>query len=772
MIIDFHFIIGLLILIGNLVKTLLKRGLKIIFDIVIFIGSFVKDIGRFCQKGLIQIASLLRSPIPRERRLSTIFGQNLRRLRERVYFKTELNFPRLSSTAKYFFLGILFTFCFFFVPFQIHSLLITLPHPKVLGLGIAPVTTKIYDRNGLLLYEVYLDENRTPVSLNQVPKHLKEATLSIEDSEFYSHLGFSVKGILRSLKKLVFEKKIEGGSTITQQLVRSALLTPERTLSRKIKEIVLAFWAERLYSKDKILEMYLNQVPYGGSAWGVESAAHLYFDKSVSELSLAESALLAGLPAAPSRFSPLGHYPQKAFGRQSEVLRRMVEEGFVSQKEAEKAKNESLAFAPQRTSIHAPHFVMYVKSLLIEKYGQKLVEQGGLRVVVSLDLPLQEEVEEIVKNEILKLSSLKVSNGAVLITNPRTGEILSMIGSKDYFNIGKEGNVNVTLSLQQPGSAIKVVTYAAALQNGFTAATVLNDTPVTYKLPYQPPYSPINYDRRFHGKVPLRYALGNSYNVPAVKTLAKIGLDLMIEQGRKMGIESWENQSRYGLSLTLGGGEVTMLDMARVYGTLANKGVKQELNPILEVTDYNGRTLEESFSKNGTKTIPEEVAFILTDILSDNRARTAAFGPNSLLNIPGQKVAVKTGTSNDLRDNWAIGFTPSYTVTVWVGNNDNSPMSRVASGITGATPIWREIMEILLAGEENKEFAIPQGVTKISCRGREEYFIKGTEPAGGCPPLPTRRPSPTPTPSQTAFIPLGQSWAQTPQPQHKSGLIL
>lgn len=750
MIIDFHFVIGLLILIGNIVKTLLKRGLKIIFGIIVFVGSSVKNVARLCQKGLIRVAGLLRSSIPQRKRPGAISGHNLRRLRERVYFKTELNLPKLSSAAKYFFLGILFTFCFFFVPFQIHSLLITLPHPKVLGLGIAPVTTKIYDRNGFLLYEVYLDENRTLVSLDQIPKHLKEATLSIEDSEFYSHPGFSVKGILRSLKKLVFEKKIEGGSTITQQLIRSALLTPERTLSRKIKEIVLAFWAERLYSKDKILEMYFNQVPYGGSAWGIESAAQLYFDKNASELSLAESALLAGLPAAPSRFSPLGPYPQKALGRQSEVLRRMVEEGFISQEEAEKTKSENLALAPQRISIHAPHFVMYIKDLLIGKYGQKLVEQGGLRVVTSLDLPLQEEVEKIVKNEILKLSFLRVGNGAALVTDPKTGEILSMVGSKDYFNTEEEGNVNVALSLQQPGSAIKVVTYAAALQNGFTAATILNDTPVTYKTPNQPPYSPVNYDGKFHGKVPLRYALGNSYNVPAVKTLAKIGLDLMIEQGKKMGIESWEDQNRYGLSLTLGGGEITMLDMARVYGTLANRGVQQELNPILEITDYKGRVLEKSLSKSGTLAVSEEVAFVLTDILSDNRARTAAFGPNSLLNIPGQEVAVKTGTSNDLRDNWAIGFTPSYTVTVWVGNNDNSPMSQVVSGITGATPIWREIMKILLAGKESEEPAVPQGITKILCRGQEEYFIKGTEPIGGCPPLPTPRPSPTPTPQQIA----------------------
>ncbi|MBL7150698.1 transglycosylase domain-containing protein [Candidatus Microgenomates bacterium] len=638
-----------------------------------------------------------------------------------------------------------FTLFFIFIPFQAYSWLMALPHPKILSLGTAPVATKIYDRNGFLLYEIYLDENRTPVSLDQIPNHLKEATLAIEDSDFYSHPGFSIKGILRALKKLVFEKKIEGGSTISQQLIRSALLSPERTLSRKTKEIILAFWAERIYSKDEILEMYFNQVPYGGSAWGVEAASQIYFGKSVSQLSLAEAALLAGLPAAPSRFSPFGTFPEKAKSRQFEVLRRMTEEGFIDKMERLKVQNEKLEFAPQRIPIHAPHFVMYIKDLLIKKYGQRLVEQGGLRVITSLDLSLQEEVEEVVKNEVLKLSALRVGNGAVIVTNPKTGEVLSMVGSKDYFDIEEEGNVNIAFSLQQPGSSIKVVTYAAALQNGFTAASILDDSPVVYKIPGQPPYAPVNYDAKFHGKVPLRYALGSSYNIPAVKTLAKIGVDSMIEQGKRMGIENWQDKSRFGLALTLGGGEVTMLDMARVYGVLANKGIKQELKAVLEITDYEGRVLEKASSKNGVMVIPEEIAFILTDILSDNQARTAAFGPDSLLNIPGKKVAVKTGTSNDLRDNWAIGYTPSYLVVAWVGNNDNSPMSQVASGVTGATPIWHETMKVLLEGKENEEYLSPEGITKIFCRGKWEYFVKGTEPAGGCPPIPTVSPSPTPT---------------------------
>lgn len=705
----FSSIVWVLVGIGEIVKTLLK-----------FLFTIPKAIG-------LVIAQFFRLKRPPFQRL------------------TAITFPSLSSTAKSFLLGVLFTLFFFFIPFQIYSWLLSLPNPKILSLGVSPVTTKIYDRNGFLLYEIYFEQNRTPVSLKQIPENLKKATLAIEDSQFYSHPGFSLRGILRSLKKLIFEKKLEGGSTITQQLIKSALLSPERTFSRKIKEIILAFWAERLYSKDEILEMYFNQVPYGGSAWGVEAAARNYFGKGVSELSLAETALLAGLPAAPTRFSPFSSTPEQAKRRQSEVLRRMVEEGFITKEASQQAENEPLNYRSQQIPIQAPHFVMYVKDLLVRKYGQRLVETGGLRVVTSLDLPLQKQIEEIVKNEVLKLNSLRVGNGACLVTNPKTGEILSMVGSKDYFNVQEEGNVNVTLSLQQPGSAIKVVTYATALQNGFTAATVLDDSPVSYQLPGQPAYSPINYDGRFHGKVPLRYALGNSYNVPAVRTLAKIGVDKMIEQGQRMGIESWQDKARFGLSLTLGGGEVTMLDMARVYGSLANKGIKQELTPILEVTDYEGNILEKFSKKKGVRAVPETVAFILTDILSDNAARTAAFGPNSLLNIPGKRVAVKTGTSNDLRDNWCIGYTPSYVVTVWVGNNNNSPMSRIASGVTGATPIWHEIMKLLLEGKEIEEPLVPEGVTKILCRGRWEYFIKGTEPVGGCPLIPTVSPSPTPS---------------------------
>jgi membrane peptidoglycan carboxypeptidase len=406
-------------------------------------------------------------------------------------------------------------------------------------------------------------------------------------------------------------------------------------------------------------------------------------------------------------------------------------------------------FAPQKTAIHAPHFVMYVKDLLEKEYGPRLVEQGGLRITTSLDLPIQEKAEDIVRSQIASLAALQVGNGAALITIPKTGEILAMVGSHDYFDIAHDGNVNVTTALRQPGSSIKVVNYAAALENVFTAATILDDSPVVYQTPGSPPYAPVNYDGKFHGPVPLRYALANSYNVPAVKTLAKIGVPAMVVKGTAMGIESWNDPSRFGLSLTLGGGDVTMLDMARVFGTLANGGNRLDLTPILKVTDYAGNVLEENRGLIEIPAVKPEVAWILSNILSDNTARIPAFGPNSSLVIQGKTVPVKTGTTNDKRDNWTIGYTPSFVTVVWVGNNNNAPMNpTLTSGITGAAPIWHDIMAELLKNKPDEIPATPSGVIAIPCYyGRTEYFIKGTEPPGGrCSPLPASTVSPRPSP--------------------------
>ncbi len=650
------------------------------------------------------------------------------------------SFPRPSLRLRWFVVGVVFSLIFVFVPYQTWIWLNSLPHPQLLSGREIPVTTKIFDRHGLLLYEVYAEQNRIPVALGEIPKSLKDATIAIEDKEFYLHPGFSLRGILRAAKEIVFNHQLQGGSTITQQLVRSALLTPELSLNRKLKEIVLSFWAERLYHKNEILEMYFNQVPYGGTAWGIEAAAQTYFAKKVSELDLAQSAFLAGLPSAPSVYSPFGSHPEEGISRQKEVLQKMVEQGFITPEEQFTANEEKLTFAQPRTEIKAPHFVMYVKDLLEKKYGPRLVQTGGLQVTTSLDLSLQEMTQQVVSNEIEKLAPLKVGNGAALITNPQTGEILSMVGSRDYFDLEKDGNVNIALALRQPGSSIKVVNYALALERGFTAATVLDDSPISFQTAGQPSYTPVNYDGKFHGKVPLRQALASSYNVPAVKVLAQLGVNNMIIKGKDMGISSWQDESRYGLSLTLGGGEVTMLDMARVYDTLANQGERKDLTAILKVTDYKGKLLEEYAEKPGLQAVSSSVAFILANILADNHARTPAFGANSLLIVPGKTVSVKTGTSNDLRDNWAIGFTPSFVVVTWVGNNNNSPMSWVASGVTGATPIWQQIMINLLKDKNDEPILPPADIVKLTVCGRSDFFIRGTEKNIACPALPSPSP--------------------------------
>jgi len=617
----------------------------------------------------------------------------------------------------------------------------TLPDPNQLITRQPILTTKIFDRHGELLYKIYRQENRTLVDLKDIPPSLIKATIAIEDTEFYSHHGFSIKGIVRAIIRDVGGGRLYGGSTITQQLVKNTLLSPEKTLLRKIKEIILALLVETKFTKDQILQMYLNEVGFGGAAYGVEEAAQTYFGKSVKDLDLAESALLAGLPASPTQYSPFGPHPEKAKERQSLVLQRMLQEKFINNEEKKRAENEELHFNQMKNEIKAPHFVMSIKEMLVQQFGEQFVEQGGLQVTTSLDINLQNQAQEIVRAEIEKLKSLKISNGAALVTNPATGEILAMVGSQNYFDVANDGNVNVTTRPRQPGSSIKPVMYSLALESGFTPATIIPDTPITYQVAGQPPYSPKNYDRQFHGNVTLRRALASSYNVPAVKVLSALGVDKMIKRGTDMGITTWEDPTRFGLSLTLGGGEVKMVDLAVAYGTLANQGKRVDLNPILEIKNSKGEILESNtqpIMRNPKLVFSPGVAFLLTDILADNNARTPAFGPHSWLNIDNHPhVAVKTGTTQNMRDNWTIGYTPDFLTAVWVGNNDNSPMSYVASGITGASPIWNKIMTNLLKDTPDKEFPIPEGIIRAKVCGKEEYFITGTESKVTCPVLPT-----------------------------------
>ncbi|PIS13831.1 penicillin-binding protein [Candidatus Shapirobacteria bacterium CG09_land_8_20_14_0_10_47_13] len=657
--------------------------------------------------------------------------------------KISFKFPQIKISRQQFLILILVCLSLVAIPYTLYAIFANLPSPDRLVTRDQIVSTKIYDRNGELLYKIYRNQNRTLVALKDLPLFLTQATIAIEDAEFYQHHGFSAKGILRAFLRNLNGDKLYGGSTITQQLVKNALLTPERTWQRKFKEIILALLVEAKFSKDQILQMYLNEVAYGGTAYGVEEAAQTYFGKSAAKLDLAEAALLAGLPASPTNFSPFGAHPEAAKERQQVVLRRMQQEKFISEKEEQAAADEELQFAPQRTDIKAPHFVMYIKDLLAQQYGEAMVEGGGLEVTTSLDLKTQEATEKIVAEEIQKIKGLRIGNSAALVTRPATGEILAMVGSANYFDLPNDGNVNVTLRPRQPGSSIKPVNYSIALENGFTAATLLSDTPITYQVAGQPPYSPRNYDGRFHGQVPLRIALASSYNVPAVKVLSAFGVDRMIKRGQDMGITTWDDPSRFGLSLTLGGGEVKMIDMAVVYGTLANLGNRVSLVPILEVKNYKGKVLEKLEISNSQRVLPADVAWLLTNILSDNNARTPAFGPRSLLNIVDHPhVAVKTGTTQNLRDNWTLGYTPDFVVSVWVGNNDNTPMSWVASGITGASPIWNRIMTTLIKDRPDVEFPRPESLKRLTVCGREDWFISGTESKVSCPPAPT----PTPTP--------------------------
>lgn len=604
-----------------------------------------------------------------------------------------------------------------------------IPNPKRLTSDVYPENSKVFDRNGKLIYEIYSDKRRSTVSLKDIPQPLIKATLAIEDAGFYSHIGFDIKGIVRGLFRTIVQKRLQGGSTLTQQLVKNALLTPERTWSRKIKEAILTVATEVLYTKDQILEMYFNQTPYGGTMWGIGAAAKGIFNKDVSQLNLAEAALLAGLPGSPTRYSPFAH-PDAAKNRQLMVLGRMEELGFITADEKREAENQPLSYYVNKNEILAPHFVFYVKEYLTEKYGAKMVNEGGLRITTSLDLDLQEYVQETVASEIAKLKKMKVGNGAALVTEPKTGEILAMVGSKDFFAEDIEGKFNVTTALRQPGSSIKPLNYAVAIETGkATAASIFDDNPTCFRVENQKSYCPTNYGGSYHGIQTLRNSLGNSLNIPAVKTLKLNGVAAFVASASALGISTFKDPSQYGLSLTLGGGEVMMTDMNVAFGVLANLGTKQKLVSILSITDRHGKVIEEYKYQPGDRVLSRETSFIISHILSDDGARGMVFGRGSLLNIKGHpEVSVKTGTTNDMRDNWTIGYTPDYVTAVWVGNNDNSRMGGVVSGTTGAAPIWNKIMTYILKDKVIKKQSMPTEVIGMNVCNLTGELV----PEGGC----------------------------------------
>lgn len=654
---------------------------------------------------------------PKKKKSKTIKKPKKKKKRSKfVTFLRIIFFPIINPIARYFilliFVGSIVAVLYF---------LQDLPSPRRLtSRENFAVSTQIFDRKGVLLYEIFADEHRVPISFKDLPPHVSQAAIAIEDKNFYKHFGFDIEGIARAISKNIQGKRLEGGSTITQQLVKNALLTPERSIQRKIKEFVLAIFTEIIYSKEDIMEMYLNYISYGGTAVGIEAAAKQYFDKHASELTLPEAALLAGLPQAPTRYSPFGSNAQQSKDRQAAVLRRMAEDEYISFLEAENAKAEVLKFALSKTDIKAPHFVFYVRDILYKEYGEELVEKGGLRVTTTLDYDLQTVTQASLSAEIKNIAKLHVGNGAALITKPNTGEILAMIGSKDYFNATDEGQVNVTIAQRQPGSSIKPLMYATAFQEKtLNPGTLILDVPTCFEIPGQKPYCPKNYTGKFSGAVNIRQAIARSLNIPAVKAISTVGVIKFMEQAEKMGISTWKDPSNYGLSLSLGGGEVKMVDMAQAFGVLANTGVKVPLTPFIEIKDYKGNNIYsidmdkrkenlkylneyDSSTKQGEikRVMDQAPAYLISHIMQDNHARTPAFGARSKLVIPDQVVSAKTGTTNDMKDNWTIGFTPEFLVVAWVGNNDNTPMSRIASGVTGAAPIFNDLMSYILRDQE------------------------------------------------------------------------
>lgn len=612
-------------------------------------------------------------------------------------------------------------------------------------------STVILDREGEeVLFDLYTDENRKFTPLEEIPEYLQQATVAVEDKDFYKHQGFDIMGMLRGLSRLFTRGRAQGGSTLTQQLVKNVLLTSERRISRKIKEFVLAVRIESQFSKDEILQMYLNEAPYGGTAWGVAAAAEMYFDKEVSDLDLVECVVLAGLPQSPTAYSPYGSNPDAYIDRATAVARRMEEDGYITEEVETEVVDalDEVEFRALGTSIHAGHFVMEVRSLLEEMYGPEMLDQGGWKITTTLDWDLQSEAEEIVADEIAEVNdSLHITNGASIIMDTDTGEVLSMVGSKDFFAEDIDSEVNVVNSLRQPGSSIKPLVYATAFTEGYNPSSVLMDVVTEFPgADENTPYEPKNYDGEEHGLLHLRDALGSSINVPAVKLIALVGVKDVLSQGYEMGLTSLEptkeTLSRLGLSMALGGGEVRLLDMATAYSAFANGGMGIEPVFILKIEDPSGDVVYEHKEIKRDRVLDEKVAFLINDILSDNNARLITFGINSYLNMGDRAVAVKTGTTNDMRDNWTIGWTRDRIVGVWVGNNDNSPMKNVASGVSGASPIWRRQMLETLTKTPDVAWEVPDGVEQMELDmvsgypahdgfpSYTDWVISGTLPGG------------------------------------------
>lgn len=601
----------------------------------------------------------------------------------------------------------------------------TIPDPESIALRRVTESTKIYDRAGeVLLYDIHGEERRTIVPWEKVPESIKKATLASEDSDFYAHKGLDFKGIVRAIfKDLQTLSLSQGGSTITQQLVKNALLGQEKTLSRKLKEWILSIEVERRFSKDEIFWMYLNQIPYGSGAYGIEAASKTFFGKNAVDLTIAEAATLASLPKAPTFYSPYGNNVNKLMSRKNFILERMRSLGYISEEEYKAASEEKLSFKSSKEKLNAPHFVIMIKEYLIDKYGEDIVESGGLKIVTTLDVELQDLAEKTVAKYVaINKEKYKAKNASLVAVDPKTGDVLALVGSADYFDIENEGNFNVATAQRQPGSAFKPFAYATAFGKGYPDSTVIFDVETEFNQNCSPDgsgekdqyglgcYNPQNYDERFRGPVNIRQSLAQSLNIPSVKVLYLAGINDAISLAQKMGITTLNEPARYGLSLVLGGAEVKLIDITSAYGVFANDGIRNSWSTILKIESADGTILEEKES-DPTRALDTQTARLVNSVLSDNSARAPVFGYSSSLYMPGYSVAAKTGTTQENRDAWVIGYSPSLVVGVWVGNNKNESMTRAGAGISASGPMWKEFMLEALPKFPNQYFIPPSPVT-------------------------------------------------------------